>query len=533
MIKTITVILFSTIAVVVVVVISSLLMAFLTWTFCKERIHRKSFVLAWIIFLVFLFLGLFYIHYSYRKVVTTHTNVYRNISQHCVHVLSNRVQSVPSDSQSDNTLWIYNYLRDCEKNDSLIFSIYLVRQPQTSLDSESFLFLNLTTPLLDSQQEPERWQPIPLERIFGQPALPQPIASAFLRESAIGIVKRTDYGENRLIYAVPLFERDGEIDTVLCLTIREQDWQQEFLYSRILPHLFFCSFLFFFFAMQIVLVRRRIMVKNLREHRIVSFEQTLDQLIAVKMVAEEKSVERNYLIRQVDSEFKKPLIPILESSYLLGRQFFELPNISDPSAVQEFRLANSITLEKMLWDYKKLEKVLKNIRTFIDLEWNQLEIRRDEFSPQQLIHDLRDICQQYLWEKPDIKFRIDTVSEIPNLVCGDRVKIQYVLEELLKLTMDRVRDGHIKITCYISNSQLCWIILDTSEIPMEKEIGQLNDFYNSGLAFSPESYGKPIFRFDFGSSIAAAFVQLLKAAVTFQSNAGHGNKCTAVFPIEM
>jgi K+-sensing histidine kinase KdpD len=229
-------------------------------------------------------------------------------------------------------------------------------------------------------------------------------------------------------------------------------------------------------------------------------------------------------------EFKKPLIPVLESSFLLLRQLQDSP---DSLSALDSKQTNLVFLEKIFWGHKKLQLVLNDIRTFIDFEWNKIEIQTEKFSPQRIIHDLRNICQQHLLEKPNIKFRVDTISTIPDLVRGDQQKIRRVLEELLEMALDRVTDGHIKITCYMSGSQLCWIILDTGEMLTETQSQQLNEFYSGELTHSLESDGKLIFNFDFGSSIAAAFTHLLKGNISFQSETGHGNKCTAIFPVEI
>jgi signal transduction histidine kinase len=519
--------LFSTTAVIIVIVISGFLMVLLTTSFAWERIHRKPIIAAWVIFLLFVCLGLFYLSYSYRKVVDTHVKIYQNISQHCVRFLQRQTEI----DQPEPVERYFQYLRDCEKSNDVIFSLYLVRRTGLELPFGGE-FLNLTTRNADTgiEEKAQTWQSIPVERLFGGASLPQPIIDAFKEKTAIGIIQRNDYQEKRMIYTVPLFEQDGIITTVLCLEIREQDWKKELLFARILPHLFFISFLFFFFVMQIILIRRRVIVKHLHDHRINSFEQMLEHLISVKMSAEEKSIDRNYLIRQVDSEFKKPLIPVLELSFLLRRQ---LDNKSETTTDYEFCQEHLIMLEKMLWGHKCLQRVLTDIRTFIDFEWNRLDIQPEEFSPQHIIYDLRNICQLYLLEKPNIKFRVDTIAAIPDLVRGDQMKIRRVLEELLEMSINRVTDGHIKITCYMSNSQLCWIILDTGKMPTEKEIRQLNDFYNSGTIRQTENYNKLMFEFDFGSSIAAAFTHLLNGNISFQSTQGHGNKCTAIFPVEI
>ncbi|MDR2170885.1 MAG: hypothetical protein LBP59_12145 [Planctomycetaceae bacterium] len=547
-------IIFSTTAVAVVVVLSSILMMLLTWAFGKEPMHQKSLAAAWIFFLLFICLGLSYMRYSYAKVVNTHTKVYQDIFQHCAQTIQNKKQAAQQaklSKQSELYLWLQQHLQKSETNKDIIASIYLIKQQekqpkkqqenqQEKEPHQTFTFLNLTTPL-DEQKETTTdiessaglavWQNIPLKQIFGQNHLPQPIADAFDRQAiVIDIIKRTDYQENRLIFATPIMGRDNTVLSVLCLEIKEKDWLKELLFARILPHSFFFSFLFFFFAMQIILIRRRIIVKHLKEHRITSYEQALDHLIAVKTSAEEKSIDRNYLIRQVDLEFKKPLIPILESSFLLRRQIQAAPDSLFELESQQATLA---LFEKMFWGCKKLKLVLSDIRTFIDLEWNQIDVQTVMFSPQQIIHDLRNICQQHFLEKPNIKFRIDTISAIPDLVRGDQQKIQRVLEELLEMAIDRVVTGHIKITCYMSGSQLCWIILDTGETLTENQTRQLNEFYSGEWTRHVGTDGKMMFNFDFGSSIAAAFTYLLKGNVSFQSNTGHGNKCTTVFPVEI
>ncbi|MDR3196290.1 MAG: hypothetical protein LBU34_00345 [Planctomycetaceae bacterium] len=543
-------IIFSFTAAIVVVVVSSILMMLLTWTFWKKRMHQNSLLAAWVIFLLFIGLGLFYVRYSYMRVVNTHVKIYRDISQHCARVLQTKVHA----NQLDDLLWSQQYLDKCKKNTDIITSFYLIKQTETPL--QSFAFFNLNTTVTDSTItdsktaepkiiepkiaepkviEPEAnlaiWRNIPLKLIFGQDYLPKPVADAFERHTTVvGIVKRTDYQERRLIFTTPIFGRNGVIQSVLCLEIREEDWLKEFLFVRILPHLFFFSFLFFFFTMQIILFRRRTIVKHLKENQITSFEQTLDHLISVKMSAEKKSIDRNYLIRQVDLEFKKPLIPILESSFLLRRQMQNSPNSLFEWGTQPENLA---LLEKMYWGCRKLKLVLNDIRTFIDFEWNQIDTQIEVFSPQQIIHNLRNICQQYLLEKSNIKFQIDTISAIPDLVRGDQQKIQHVLEELLEMVIDRMTNGHIKITCYMSDSQLCWIILDTGEMLTENQTRQLNEFYSGEWTYRAKTDGKLIFNFDFGSSIAAAFTYLLKGNISFQSTTGHGNKCTAAFPVEI
>ncbi|MDR1923974.1 MAG: hypothetical protein LBQ66_06335, partial [Planctomycetaceae bacterium] len=514
-------ILFSRAAATVVVIISGILMVALTWAFGNERIHRKPIVVAWAIFLLFVCLGLFYIRYSYMKETDIQVKIYRDISRHIAWILQQKTALPDSDKVSQYC----EYLRTCEKFDDIIFSLYLIKRNENS--SEIFQFLNLTTSSSVAGAGGE-WRTVPLPQIFGQEEIPKPIADAFAKKIADGIVNRADYRENRFLYTAPLFEPSGDVNSVLCIEITERDWKHELLHARILPHLFFFSFLFFFFAMQIVLIRRRVIVKNLKDNRIISFEQILDNLIIVKKAAEEKSIDRNYLIRQVDSEFKRPLLPILETSFLLR---WQLQNVPNRLSNHDFWSANMIMIENVLWRHKKLKRVLNDIRTFIDFEWNEINVETVSFSPQLIVRDIRNICQLHFLENQKIKFQIDTATALPDLVLGDEQKIRRVLEELLELAIDRVSDGHIKITCYMSESQLCWSILDTGEMPTEKVTRQLNDFYGRGLQRQTESDGKSTFNFDFGSSIAVAFTHLLKGSISFQNSTGHGNKCIAMFPV--
>jgi hypothetical protein len=87
-------------------------MVLLTMTFGKECMHQKSLLAAWIIFVLFVDLGLFYIRHSYMEVIETHIKIYQNIFRYCVRTLQNKIIS----NQPEHLLSLRQYLQNSEKN---------------------------------------------------------------------------------------------------------------------------------------------------------------------------------------------------------------------------------------------------------------------------------------------------------------------------------------------------------------------------------------------------------------------------------
>ena len=518
--------LFSDVALAAAVFAAILLMAVLTWFFGREKIHRKQILTCWGILLLFLFLGFFYIRHTVDRTIEMQKEVLEGISRTCAETLMrNNVLHVSMNATEKGREYhrLCYLLEAWNDTNDYISSIYLLKKSK-----QGILRFHPAGETTDSSNHAQAEATSHWHFFMSENDLPQLMDAAFQGKSGFDkFVYHLD-GDFDFMAVEPLFDEFGDVEAILCIEFLGADWHYSILLAKIWPHLFFFSFLLFFSMTQIFLIRRRRIAYKLRNIHVVDYEKTLEKQIAAKIAVELDAAEKNVIMAHVDSELKKPLLPVLESSFLLLRRIADrksgITEKNDETSDQEL-------METIFRNDNGFRQILNDIRTFIDIEWRRLKIKPIPFSLQRMINEFRNDCQSRFWEKPGITIMVESIEPIPKEVIGDELKIRRIFDGVFDNAIGRMTEGHIKISCYVSDAQLCLSIVDTGNPPSVKTLRQLTSI--SAPPRWDEIRDEEAAEFDFGMYIAFSLTHAMKGDITIQSVSGRGNRCIVMIPVSI
>ncbi|MDR3109161.1 MAG: hypothetical protein LBU65_05675 [Planctomycetaceae bacterium] len=338
------------------------------------------------------------------------------------------------------------------------------------------------------------------------------------------------YGQNRLIWLVSIASIDNE-RIFVCIEFAVTDWSKLVPMVRFGTYMFFVLFLIFFFLFQLMGIQRRISIYKIFNEKIPKSELELQQLLAKKTEKDKSSAEKNLLLQNFDTEFRRSILPVLESSYMFLRMFdnkdkTELDNDISKNPV------NPTHIESVAAFATKFGQKLDDVSTLIDIKWNRLELESSVFSPQQIFNDFRNNCQFRCFENSELSISIDIREPIPMVVVGDFVNIQRVLNLIVDYAVNNLE------------SKIIWVQFSMTETVLRVELSDVNRTtyiherdaetplmmrHTSNAAKNIES--KP--EFDFERLFMVELVKAMKGTISLQTVSGGERKCELVIPINM
>ncbi len=176
----------------------------------------------------------------------------------------------------------------------------------------------------------------------------------------------------------------------------------------------------------------------------------IDELNALKIAAEEANQAKTNFLASMSHEIRTPMNVIigLSQSILNGDVPKELYE-----DIKNINKAGDTLLE-----------IINNILDITKIEAGKTELHEKPYNLADLVAELTNIVNISLSEKP-IKFSVETVGNIPNLLMGDEVKIYQVLMNLLSNACKYTKKGSIKLqiksSVFGNKASLTFKVIDT------------------------------------------------------------------------
>jgi PAS domain S-box-containing protein len=175
---------------------------------------------------------------------------------------------------------------------------------------------------------------------------------------------------------------------------------------------------------------------------------------------------------------------------------------------------------------KSLLSIINDILDMSKIEAGMLELNPINYNFPML---LDNICSMLrcVAEKKNIEFRLETGSNIPELLFGDDIRLRQILTNICGNAVKFTEKGSVVLKVATANQSLLFKIIDTG-IGIKKEaIADLfTPFTQTDMQKNRNIVGTGL-----GLSITKAFVEMMGGNVMIESEYGHGTIFTVMIPL--
>ena len=178
---------------------------------------------------------------------------------------------------------------------------------------------------------------------------------------------------------------------------------------------------------------------------------------------------------------------------------------------------------------QNLLEIVNGILDISKIEADKMEIVSTEYSPNKVFNDLIKMVETRIGEK-EIELRTDYATDIPEVLYGDRGKVQQIITNILTNAVKYTEKGHIdfKVSCVNNNDdcRLCIVVKDTGRgIKPEKIKTLFNKFERL-----EEDKNTTIEGTGLGLAITKSLAEMMGGKVVVQSDYGVGSTFTIYIP---
>jgi signal transduction histidine kinase len=244
----------------------------------------------------------------------------------------------------------------------------------------------------------------------------------------------------------------------------------------------------------------------------VKIEET--QILAQK--ATEANEFKSQLLARISHELRTPLGAMMGMSEMLYQ------NVYGPLTPAQ----QDIT-QRIITNSQDLQHVFAELLDQSQIESGQLRLKEEEFSPQALAEKVHLQCLP-LAERKELALQVEIHPQLPQLVIGDRARIEQSLSNLVVNAIKFTRTGHVLI-CARPESDTQWALCvkDTG-------IGIADD--TLAHIFEPFRRADETTRREFGGvglglAIVRELVTAMNGTIHVESEVGSGSTFTIMLPI--
>lgn len=185
--------------------------------------------------------------------------------------------------------------------------------------------------------------------------------------------------------------------------------------------------------------------------------------------------------------------------------------------------------EDIIMASQNLLEIVNGILDISKIEADKMEIVNTEYNPNKIFNDLIKMLETRIGEK-NIKLRTDFASDIPDVLYGDRGKVQQIITNLLTNAVKYTEKGYIdfKVSCVNNNDncRLSIVVKDTGRgIKPEKIKTLFNKFERL-----EEDRNTTIEGTGLGLAITKSLAEMMGGKVVVQSDYGIGSTFTVYIP---
>lgn len=257
-------------------------------------------------------------------------------------------------------------------------------------------------------------------------------------------------------------------------------------------------------------------IKKLNENLIKTTQYA--QELTVK--AEEANKAKSAFLANMSHELRTPMNAVLGLVYLLQQ--------ADLSIKQRDYVNKIVEASKLLL------RIINDILDFSKIEAGKLELEHVAFSLTQLIDTVSSIISPKCFEK-GLPFYVDILSDVPDLVKGDPLRLQQILVNLIGNAVKFTHQGHIRLDVTLNMSEnkadrkLLFAVSDTGIGMTQEQIAKLFQPFVQADVSTTRRYGGT----GLGLAISKRLVQLMGGRIWVTSNVEHGSTFYVELPLEV
>ncbi|MGN0402150.1 MAG: ATP-binding protein [Acetatifactor sp.] len=246
-----------------------------------------------------------------------------------------------------------------------------------------------------------------------------------------------------------------------------------------------------------------------------------DELRMAKLVAENASRQKSTFLANMSHEIRTPINAIMGMNEMVLRE-------CEDDSIRKYS-------ENIQSASRLLLSLVNDVLDFSKIESGKMEIVRDTYSLDVMIHDVVNLIQVKALQK-NLEFRVEVQKEIPNKLFGDELRNRQIMGNLLNNAIKYTQEGSVSLK----------VSADTPDADsQDKDLVTLKiQVSDTGIGIREEDMGKLFGNFErldleknrniegtgLGLAITQKLVEAMGGTIEVTSEYGKGSIFTACLP---
>lgn len=237
------------------------------------------------------------------------------------------------------------------------------------------------------------------------------------------------------------------------------------------------------------------------------------QLLAQQAI--EASEFKTRMLARVSHELRTPLGALMGLSEMVDHGVYG--ELTDPQHE---------AVGRIVFNARALNEVVAELLDQSQIEMGQLVLKKDLFSPRELVLSVKDKCLPQAQLK-NVPLRVDIDNDLPTVLTGDKARIEQILSNLVFNAIKFTEEGYVMIHAgAVGDDQWLMQVVDTG-LGMEKDqLTAIFEPFRQVDETTKRHYGGV----GLGLSIVKQLVTEMEGSVTVTSYVGVGSTFTVVLP---
>lgn len=498
-----------------IVAIATVVMGLQSLYLSRQRIEARLICAAWVVYLVFCLISIVSVDYMGRSERQTGLTQLLEIATTCaVAVEKDGHEMLSFETPRDDPIWehLMDLLGRWGEENKRFASIYTVRM-ETKRDENGKPLkkpLFFLCPEVDFNRNGVIDHPFEEEVPSGTPYTAP--SERFLDETLSG---RPYFAEELVVdkwgtwytAGVPLRDRQGKVNGILCIDFIPEVWRADVLRARAWSLAFFASFLITFFIVINFIARLSVTVRS---------------LTLANHKAEEAAQSKSRFLANMSHEIRTPINAILGFIQILAARHA----VKSREELEMFELISK--------NSKDLLTIIDDILTFSKVDSGHMIVERVPVSPRQILEDVQKTMAPRFAEKPGVRFCTEVLGEIPEYILSDPTRLRQIITNVVGNALKFTSKGQVKVCC----EQLSRKANPDSVLKGEETVVLRFSMTDTGIGIDREKLGKlfrPFTQADtsstrkyggtgLGLSISKRLAELLGGDLTVQSEPNRGSR---------
>jgi signal transduction histidine kinase len=257
-------------------------------------------------------------------------------------------------------------------------------------------------------------------------------------------------------------------------------------------------------------------IRNALQIAISHYTVEIKEIQEIAQKASEANKFKTEFIARISHELRTPL------GALMGMAEMMTQDIYGGLTVKQQEIARRIVTNA-----QTLKRVFAELLDQSQIESGQLHLKEEEFSPDSLVETVNSNYLSMALEK-GLSMRVETSSNKPALVIGDRARIEQILSNLVVNAIKFTRSGGI--TIFIDredDTHWSFLVRDTGIGILPEDLTQIFEPFHQ----VDENIGHKLGGVGLGLSIVKQLVTTMHGTFTVESKIGQGSTFKVILPV--